>query len=209
MLPPWLIVPIAYGVYRWLTDDNNSSSNSAPPLPPILNRICLAGRTGSGKSSTANALLGYYGFEVGAQNGSTTTSKELTYRSGYTIVDTPGLLDSSNYEYIVLNEMKKSKIIIYVTNGQLYQAEINFLDKFRSNYLQSSQKIFLYVNQQDVREQTMPSSQREREKQSIINQVSSWLASSNIAFGSAAPVKNNQILTPDISELNNLLSNTF
>jgi len=207
MIPPWLIVPIIYGVYKLLTKYDEASNTPTPPVLPVVgNRICLIGKTGTGKSSTANALLGHEAFAVGAKNGSTAKAIEVVYKNNFTIVDTPGLLDTINHENTIIYELARSKIILYVTSGQLFQTELDFLYKIRNYHLQSNQKIILYVNQQDTRERTMPTQQREIEKNSIKNQVISWLPEDKIVFGSASPVKNGALLPPSISELNNLIS---
>jgi uncharacterized protein (DUF697 family) len=53
--------------------------------------ITFLGATSSGKSSTANALLGYQAFSVGVEHGTTTKISHQDYINGYVIRDTPGL----------------------------------------------------------------------------------------------------------------------
>jgi GTPase Era involved in 16S rRNA processing len=120
------------------------------------------------------------------------------------LLDTPGLLDTINYENEVINQLWRSRIIVYVTSGQLYQQELDFLEKIYRNYL-TSHKVILFVNKQDIAENTMPTSQRNREKQAIVQQVSHLISSGNIAFGSASPKQNGRELPSQINELDNLI----
>lgn len=199
-MPFWFLVPIAYGIYKIL--ESGSSQVKIPT--PKRKVVCLVGRTASGKSSTANALLGKKEFGTGIEHGTTTEAKSVDYIHGYKLTDTPGLLDTINYEQIVLNEIRQSEIVLYVTTGQLYQKELEFLEKICLGF-SSSQKLILFVNRQDEKERSQTTSSRMVERQAIIKQVQKWIPESNVAFGAAAPIKGGINQTPSIESLQSTL----
>lgn len=198
----WLVAFGGYAIYKALSEEDTPQKHVPPPIEDI---VCLVGRAGSGKSSTANALLGYNAFIAGAEHGSTSESFWIDYQNGYKLLDTPGLLDKINYKFEVITQLWRSRIIVYVTSGQLYQQELDFLEEIYSNYL-TSHKVILFVNKQDIAENTMPSSQRNNERQAIIRQVSHCISPENIVFGSASPKQNGKELSSQISELKNLIN---
>lgn len=210
---------ILYGLYRLgkaVLDESNSNiaKNNSTSTSPPTKAIVLAGRTGVGKSSTANALMGFPAFEVGSTHGTTTGVIEREYRNGYGLRDTPGLLDEIDYSQLVLEVVKHSEIVIYTTVGQLYRKELEFIQivsqsqpiwDSQSNTL-TRRKLALFVNQQDVAETTKPTRAREVEKQAVLEQVSSYIIRENILFGSASPRRNGVRKAPQITELQGFLN---
>lgn len=175
-------------------------------IPIIVeDAICFVGKTSSGKSSTANALLGYNSFKTGIEHGSTSQSYEIDYKEGYKILDTPGLMDEGNQEEEAIYWAKRSKIVIYVTDGQLYQEELEFIENLIINYLRDN-ILLLYVNKSDEKENFMTKADRQKEKRLIIKQVSEIISKEHIAFGAAAPKEKGKDLKPRIEELENLIN---
>jgi hypothetical protein len=60
----WLAAVGGYALYKALSEDN-TPKYTPPPPPEIEDIVCFVGRASSGKSSTANALLGYNAFKQG------------------------------------------------------------------------------------------------------------------------------------------------
>lgn len=193
---------LIYGAARLLT--KAFGSNSSPRVPSIQTSIfppekiiTFVGRTGAGKSSTANAVLGYPAFDVGATHGTTTQATMKEFRSGYFIQDTPGLLDNFDYRKIIFDAIKPSELVIYTTTGQLYRKELEVLQEIlekqqtwdNASNSMGKRMLALYVNQQDVREIAKPTYVRAKEEQVIREQVGGWIAAEKVFFGAAAPVK--------------------
>lgn len=176
---------------------------------PPEKKISFVGRTGAGKSSTANALLGYPAFPVGSVHGTTTKVITKGFHSEYVLEDTPGLLDAIDYSQMILDSIKSSDLVIYTTTGQLYRRELEILQDIhvkqqmwdRASNSLGKRKLVLYVNQQDVREVTKPSSVRIQEENAIRAQVSAWIAADKVFFGAAAPARNGQTQLPQIENL--------
>lgn len=181
-----------------------------PPNPIIT----LVGATSAGKSSTANALLGYEAFSVGVEHG---TTKKLSYKDyikGYSLRDTPGLLDDTSFNSMVWEAIQDSELIIYVTGeGQLYRPELDIIKQIKESQIQWDQdsqttgrrQLALYVNKEDVKEKTMDSKTIQQEADLIRNQVSQWIPSNKVVFGASSPLAKGIRQPPQIEELKSLI----
>ena len=201
---PFFIFPALVFITKKILEAIEEDNYKPPPEPIIENIICLIGSTNSGKSSTANALLGKEVFKTGIEHGVTTTSLWINYVEDYIILDTPGLFDSTNYEWEAITQARRSRIIVYVASGQLYQPELDFIDKLKTYYLKSH-TLLLFINKEDEKENYMPKAQRQKEKELIINQVANWIPKEQIAFGSSSPKEKGIELSSRIDDLENLI----
>ena len=209
---------VAYGLYRaYKALTNPQAPSSSPPIKPRAQApnmvITLVGRTGAGKSSTANALLAYAAVEAGAGHGSTTTVAARDYICGYQLQDTPGLIDDTDFEDAVWAAMRDSELVVYATTGQLYRPEIEIVRRIHNSQRQwdlesgtwGARKLLLYVNGQDFREATMPRAVQSEEAQLIKEQVATWIPGEKIAFGAASPIRGGERQPARIEELRNLI----
>ena len=184
-----------------------------PSIDPPEKVITFIGRTGVGKSSTANALLGYEAFATGSLHGTTEKVSQAIYRDGYSIMDTPGLFDTIDYSSEVWRAIRRSEIAIYTVIGQPYRTEMELIQEISSSQnlwnkqvsYGSPRRLFLYVNQQDIHESTKPKAVREQLAEAIRTQVSAWISPSQIAFGAAAPMVHGQIQAGRVDELKDLI----
>ncbi len=177
--------------------------------------ITLVGTTSAGKSSTANALLGYNAFIVGAEHGTTQSINEKDYINGYILRDTPGILDDHNFEKLILSTIQDSELVIYVTGtGQLYRQELDILQQIRESQIEwdrdsetiGKRQLALYVNREDVKQLTMTSETIIQEANLIKNQVSTWIPAHKVVFGASSPIHKGVRQTPQIDALKSLIN---
>lgn len=212
-------IAIGIGVYkliRYIVDDNGNNNLPQEPIKisPPDKIISLVGTTGAGKSSTGNALVGRYAFEVGAEHGTTNKINKTHYKNGYVIQDTPGLLDEINYKSNVVNSLQNTELVVFTTSGQLYRQEVEIITEIITkqrewNSISSSntpsRKIILYVNMEDTRKYNMPSSARNNIKEAIYQQLANVIPKGKIAFGAASPIFKGKAQKSEIQELKNLI----
>lgn len=174
---------------------NVGRSRSATPSQPPLPLISLVGRTSAGKSSLGNALAGEEVFAVGVEHGTTSQVHTVPFQAGYRLQDTPGLLDGETYCRVVLDAAKASELVILVTTGQLYRQEIDFVRDLctaqrawnSSRGSQPARSIVIFVNADDLKELTMPSTVRAAELAALREQVQNWVPGDYVLTGAAQP----------------------
>jgi predicted GTPase len=206
----WVVLG-SYALYKLIKAGSASTQPPAPVVTTPRKIITFVGRTGVGKSSTANALLGYSAFATSAAHGTTTSIGDKPYSSGFVIRDTPGSMDDVSYMPLVWPALEESAIVVYTTAGQLYRIELEFLEglSVRQRLWDGGavhRKLVLYVNQCDTREGTMPRALREREEAAVRAQVAPWIAADKMAFGAASPKQNGLEQAPKVDSLRTLLA---
>lgn len=184
-------------------------------IKPPNQIITLVGATSAGKSSTANALLGYEAFPVGAEHGTTTKVNQKDYKKGYSLKDTPGLMDDTNFKDVIWETLQDSELVIYVTGeGQLYRPELDIVKRIHESQIQwdkdsqtiGHRQLALYVNREDVKKNTMDSQTIQQEANLIRNQVSQWIPSHKVVFGASSPIAKRIKQPPQIEALESLIN---
>jgi predicted GTPase len=196
-----------YHFFRYLKEKGESSTTPPMVSSPPEKLITFVGATGAGKSSTANALLGCSAFSTGVEHGTTTVVAAKEYLNGYSILDTPGLMDDTDFTPAVWSSIKRSKIVIYTATQQLYRKEIETLkaiNTFQKNDLYD-RKIALYINMQDVAKSSKTSAMLKQESVLIRQQVSELIPPQQVVFGSAHPAESKERLQPQIEDLKALI----
>ena len=208
-----LTVVLARGIQSILSSAGQSKSTTSTDIEqPPSDVITFIGATGVGKSSTINALANNNLLKIGAAHGTTVTIEEVNYKAGYRLRDTPGLMDTTDFSSIVWSNLKSSKLIIYVSTGQLYGPEIKTIERIyrsqmnwnRESSLNKRRELALYINKLDTKK-CMDSLSHTREIAAIKNQVQGWIPENRIVFGSASPVENNVRQPSQISQLRLLI----
>jgi GTPase Era involved in 16S rRNA processing len=91
--------------------------------------IAFVGPTCSGKSRLANDILGRQVFTVGAEHGTTTEVNPIPYKDGWSLVDTPGVLDGAELAEIAAKTARRSRMIVVCLDGEMYRQTFEWLDE--------------------------------------------------------------------------------
>jgi small GTP-binding protein len=167
--------------------NSNASKATTPRTSKI---ITVAGRSSVGKSSLCNALIGRSVFATGIEQGTTRGLHKQPFVDGWEIQDTPGLLDDSSYWQTTRKAMLRSKLVVYVTTGQLYRSEQELLKEMHSMH-STRIPLLVLLNMQDLKLRTMPSSERRRELDALQAQLP-FLPKEHIYIGSSSPSDGSQ-----------------
>lgn len=125
------------------------------------NWITLVGPTSAGKSRLGNDILGRQEFRVGAEHGTTTSIDVIRFREGWSVVDTPGILDGPKLEETAASAAKRSKVIVVCLDGQMYRPTFEWLEKVLMSIGHKRPVLVVpCLTKSDLREATMPSRDR-------------------------------------------------
>jgi hypothetical protein len=114
----------------------------------------------------------------------------------------------------VWEAVQDSELVIYVTVAQLYRPELEMLKRIYESQIQwdkysktiGVRKLVVYVNKDDSRKLTMTSQIMHQEADLIRNQVSQWVSSNNVVFGSSSPISEGIRQPPQIESLEALIN---
>lgn len=211
-MDPVTIGFLAYGAYRIFRAISAEPAAVATEAPPAK-LITFVGATGAGKSSTLNALLGRTACSVGAEHGTTRTPVKYAYRDGYSVQDTPGLMDEDALDQLVWQAVRQSELVIYTSTGQLYQPELNWLGGLAEQQArwdslagtQGRRRLALYVNKYDIKEASVSSAMRAEDLRLLRRQVASWIPADRVVTGASSPVRCGERQTAQIDSLRRLI----
>jgi hypothetical protein len=218
----WIVAYGAYRAARFWIDSSAARRRVGPARETPRGKapgkvVTLIGRTGAGKSSTANALLGRSAFRTGPEHGTTATVAEAEAPDGYRLRDTPGLLDEVDYSRLIWDALEDAALVVYATTGQLYRPELEILSRVSDGQrawdagsgTPGRRRLAVFVNHDDVRLRTMPHDVRRRETEALRAQVARWVPPEWIVSGSASPFGGRPDRPAEVDALRALIRSHF
>lgn len=138
----------------------------------LEDQVALVGPTSAGKSLLGNELVDDDAFSVAASHGTTTEAKVFPFEDGWSIADTPGILDGEALSNIALKTAARSRVIVFCVDGELYNPVFRWLETL-IGALQTSKRVVIipYLTKEDLREAGMPSADRLKIRQRIERQM--------------------------------------
>ena len=99
----------------------------------------------------------------------------------------------------------RSRVVVYVTIGQLYRKEVEFLRTLQTQSLPVSRCVIMLLNMEDLKSKSMPKAVQQQELEALATQVN-FLPRPQIVIGAAAPTDGSQ---PHLDQFCNLLQHAM
>jgi small GTP-binding protein len=147
-------------------------------------KIVLFGKTNAGKSSVANSILGADVYKMDVGMGVEVKADGIIDYGKWRIIDSPGFMYSSSDNNQALQEIKRSHGRIFVVDSEPFEPELEMFDHVASFFHVPT---IVFFNKWDSVERNMPTKDREKVRQLVIQKMSRYVADPerDIIFGSA------------------------
>lgn len=147
-------------------------------------KIVLFGKTNAGKSSVANSILGADVYKMDVGMGAEVKADGIIDYGKWRIIDSPGFMHSSSDNNQALQEIKGSHGRIFVVDSEPFEPELEMFDRVASFFYAPT---IVFFNKWDSVERNMPTKDREKVRQLVIQKMSKYVEDSerDILFGSA------------------------
>ena len=94
----------------------------------------------------------------------------------------------------------RSRVVVYVTTGQLYRKEVEFVEQFHYAS-QSEQALIVLLNMVDLKKRTMTKADQRQQFEALAAQLT-FVPRHRIQIGAAAPIDG---CPPELNEFRSLL----
>lgn len=198
------------------SEERSQIKQEVDELNEILDRlkegvvwIAVFGKTGAGKSSLINSLIGDDVAKVDVTHDTTTeiSGYPADYKEGrWKLVDVPGIMGDQLYENMAIEEVKKAHGQIFVLDGEPFQDELEIFDIVKQHTPNVPRVIF--VNKWDAVQLTMPIANHEKLKERIWEKMKSYVDSpEDIVYGSSRllDVTHQEMIRQELPQLLNRL----